>query len=142
MPTRKAKAVWDGTLRGGNGRYEVESGSAKGAYTFESRFGEGGASNPEELLAAAEASCFSMALSGALDKNGTPSTSVATDATCTVEKVGDAQQITTMTLDCRATVPNIDDAKFQEIANATLAGCPVSKALRGNVKLELTAKLV
>jgi len=142
MPTRTAKAVWEGLLKDGNGRYEVESGSAKGAYTFTSRFGEGGASNPEELLAAAEASCFSMALSGALEKNGTPSTTVSTDAACTVEKIGDVWQITTMALDVRASVPNIDDAKFQEIARGTLTGCPVSKALRGNAKLELNAKLV
>ena len=142
MPTRKAKAVWEGTLKEGNGRYEAESPTVQGVYTFASRFGEGGASNPEELLAAAEASCFSMALSGALDKNGTPSSSVSTDAACTVEKVGDAWQITTMVLDVKASVANIDDAKFQEIAAATLIGCPVSKALRGNVKLEITAKLV
>lgn len=142
MPTRKAKAVWDGTLREGKGRYEAESPTVQGAYTFASRFGEGGASNPEELLAAAEASCFSMALSGALDKNGTPSTSVSTDAACTVEKVGDAWEITTMALDVKASVANIEDAKFQEIAKATLTGCPVSKALRGNVKLEINAKLV
>ena len=83
-----------------------------------------------------------MALSGALDKNGTPSTSVSTDAACTVEKVGDAWEITTMVLDVKASVANIDDAKFQEIAKATLTGCPVSKALRGNVKLEINAKLV
>jgi osmotically inducible protein OsmC len=142
MPTRKAKAVWEGTLKEGKGRYEAESWTVQGAYTWKSRFGEGGASNPEELLAAAEASCFSMALSGSLDKNGTPSTSISTDAACTVEKVGDAWQITTMALDVKASVANIDEAKFQEIAKATLAGCPVSKALNPNVKLEINAKLV
>jgi osmotically inducible protein OsmC len=134
--------MWEGTLKEGNGRYEAESGTVQGAYTWKSRFGEGGASNPEELLAAAEASCFSMALSGSLDKNGTPSTSISTDAACTVEKVGDAWQITTIVLDVKASVANIDDAKFQEIAKATLVGCPVSKALNPNVKLEINAKLV
>jgi len=141
MPTRKASAVWEGGLKEGKGSYKVESGAAGGSYSAESRFGAGGASNPEELLAAAEASCYSMALSGALEKNGTPPTKVATDAACTVEKVGEGFQITTMKLDVRASVPNIDDAKFQELAKGTLTGCPVSKAFAGNVKLELNARL-
>jgi osmotically inducible protein OsmC len=141
MPTRNASAVWEGGLKDGKGSYKAESGAAQGSYSFE-RFAEGGAmSNPEELLAAAEASCYSMAFSGALEKNGTPPTRVATDAACTVEKVGDAFQITTMKLDVRASVPNIDDAKFQELAKKTLTGCPVSKAFVGNVKLELNARL-
>lgn len=141
MPTRKASAVWEGGLRGGKGSYKAESGAAQGSYSF-ARFAEGGAmSNPEELLAAAEASCYSMAFSGALEKNGTPPTRVATDAACTIEKVGDGFQITTMRLDVRASVPNIDDAKFQELAKSTLTGCPVSKAFAGNLKLELSARL-
>ena len=142
MPTRKASAVWEGGLKGGKGSYDVESRNVQGSYSFESRVGVGGASNPEELLAAAEASCYSMALSGALEKNGTPPTRVATDASCTVEKVGDGFQITTMKLDVRASVPNIDDAKFQEIAKGTLTGCPVSRAFAGgSMKLELNALL-
>ena len=141
MPTRKASAVWEGGLKTGTGNYNVESGSATGEYSF-ARFAEGGnASNPEELLAAAEASCFSMALSGALERNGTPPTRIATDAAATVEKVGEGFQITTMKLDVRASVPNIDDAKFQELARATLTGCPVSKALKDNMKMELNARL-
>ena len=141
MPTRKASAVWEGGLKTGKGNYSVESGSATGEYSF-GRFAEGGtASNPEELLAAAEASCYSMAFSGALERNGTPPTRIATDAACTVEKVGEGFQITTMKLDVRASVPNIDDAKFQELARATLAGCPVSKALKDNMKMELNARL-
>ena len=142
MPTRKAVAVWEGGLRDGKGTYNLESNPASASYSFISRFGEGGASNPEELLAAAEASCYSMALSGALEKNGTPPTRISTNAACTVEKVGDAFEITTMKLDVRASVPNIDDAKFQEVAQATLAGCPVSKALKGgSMKMELDARL-
>jgi len=141
MPTRKASAVWEGGLKTGTGNYNVESGSATGEYSF-ARFAEGGnASNPEELLAAAEASCYSMAFSGALERNGTPPTRIATDAACTVEKVGEGFQITTMKLDVRASVPNIDDAKFQELARATLTGCPVSKALKDNMKMELNARL-
>lgn len=141
MPTRKASAVWEGGLKDGKGSYNAESGTARGAYSFESRFGKGGASNPEELLAAAEASCYSMALSGALEKNGTPPTRVETKADCTVEKVGDGFQITIMKLDVSASVPNIDDVKFQELARATVTGCPVSRAFAGNLRFELEARL-
>lgn len=141
MPTRKASAVWEGGLRDGKGSYKTESGAAQGSYSFE-RFAEGGnMSNPEELLAAAEASCYSMAFSGALERNGTPPTRIATEAACTVEKVDAGFQITSMKLDVRASVPSIDDAKFQELATATLAGCPVSKALKDNMKMEVTARL-
>src|SRR5687768_6386465 len=96
MPTRKGSAVWEGGLKGGKGNFRGEGGAISGAYNFGSRFEEGVGSNPEELLAAAEAACYSMALSGALEKNGTPPTRVETDAQCTVEKVGDGFTITTM----------------------------------------------
>ena len=92
-------------------------------------------------MAAAEASCFSMALSAGLEKNGTPPTRVETDAHCTVEKVGEGFKITTMKLVARATVPGLDDATFQRIASATKDGCPVSSALKGNVDIQLDAKL-
>jgi osmotically inducible protein OsmC len=82
-----------------------------------------------------------MALSAGLEKNGTPATSVETKAACTVEKVGDAFAITKMALDVRAVAPNIDDATFQKIAAATKDGCPVSKALKGNVEITLNATL-
>lgn len=141
MPTRKAGAVWEGGLRDGKGSYNAESGNLHGSYSFGSRFGDQSGSNPEELLAAAEAACYSMALSGELEKNGTAPTKITTASACTVEKVGEGFQITTMELDVTATVPNIDDAKFQEIARATLSGCPVSKALSGNVDLKLEARL-
>lgn len=140
MPTRKASAVWEGGLRGGKGSYSAESGLG-GAYSFGSRFEQAGGSNPEELLAAAEAACFSMALGGGLEKNGTPPTRVETQAACTVDKVGDGFKITTMKLVTRAKVPNIDDATFQKIAAATKDGCPVSGALKGNVEISLDAKL-
>lgn len=139
MPTRKASAVWNGGLKGGNGSYSGESG-IKGAYSFGSRFENAGGSNPEELLAAAEAACYSMALSGALERNGTPATKVETNAGCTVEKVEQGFGITRITLDVRATVPNIDQATFDRIANETKEGCPVSKALKA-VEIQLTAKL-
>jgi osmotically inducible protein OsmC len=142
MPTRTASAVWEGGLKGGKGSYDAESGHLHGSYNFGSRFGDEGGSNPEELLAAAEAACYSMALSGGLEKNGTPPAKIATTAACTVEKVGEGFEITTMKLDVTASVPNIDEAKFQEIARATLSGCPVSKAFSGNLTLKLDARLV
>jgi osmotically inducible protein OsmC len=141
MPTRTASAVWEGGLKDGKGSYGAQSGHLHGSYSRGSRFGEENGSNPEELLAAAEAACYSMALSGALEGNGTPPTKIETSAACTIAKVGDAFRITEMKLDVTASVPNIDDAKFQELAKATLTGCPVSKAFAGNMDLKLTARL-
>lgn len=141
MPTRTAGAVWEGGLKTGKGSYDAESGNLHGSYSFGSRFAEEGGSNPEELLAAAEAACYSMALSGSLEKNGTPPTKITSSAAATIEKVGDAFKITKMNVDITASVANIDDAKFQEIAQATFAGCPVSKALTGNMEMKLSARL-
>ena len=139
MPTRKASAVWNGGLKGGNGSYKGESGIG-GKYSFGSRFEEAGGSNPEELLAAAHAACYSMALSGALEKNGTPPTRVESAAACTVEKVGAGFTITRIVLTVDATVPNVDDATFQKIAAETKEGCPVSRALKG-VEIQVQARL-
>lgn len=141
MPTRKASARWEGGLKGGKGTFSGESKAIGGQYSFSSRFENGVGSNPEELLAAAEAACFSMAFAGGLEKNGTPPTSVDTQAACTVEPVEGGFGITKIHLVITAVVPRIDNAKFQEVANATLTGCPVSKALHGNVNLTLEAKL-
>jgi osmotically inducible protein OsmC len=140
MPTRTATAQWQGGLKGGNGSFKGQTGLG-GSYSFGSRFQDAAGSNPEELLAAAEAACFSMALSAGLEKEGFAPTSVETQAACTVEKVGEGFKITTMKLSVKATVPNIDDAKFQAIAQATKEGCPVSSALKGNVQIDLTATL-
>ena len=140
MPTRSASATWEGGLRGGNGSFKGQTGLG-GSYSFGSRFQDAIGSNPEELLAAAEAACFSMALSGGLEKAGFSPTSVETKADCTVEKVGEGFKITTMKLTTTATVPNLDDAQFQAIAQATKEGCPVSSALKGNVAIDLTATL-
>ena len=87
MPTRKASATWEGGLKGGKGSFKGEGGAIGGQYNFSSRFESGTGSNPEELLAAAEAACFSMALSGGLEKNGTPATKIETSAACSVEPV-------------------------------------------------------
>src|SRR5689334_20411 len=115
MPVRSATAEWNGGLKDGRGSYQTESGIAA-KYSFTSRFGEGGASNPEELLAAAEASCYSMALSAALEKNGHTNTRVKTEAKCTVEKVGEQMTITTIALDVRVIAPGLDNAKLQQLA--------------------------
>jgi len=140
MPTRTANAKWEGGLKGGRGTYSGANG-LEGRYNFSSRFEDGPGSNPEELIAAAHAACYSMAFSGNLEKNGTPPTSVSTTAKCTVEKVDDKMTITRMQLDVAAAVPNIDDATFQKIAIASRDGCPVSRALKGNVDIQVSAKL-
>ena len=142
MPTRKATAVWEGGLKGGKGSFKGESGAIGGQYSFSSRFESGTGSNPEELLAAAEAACFSMALSGGLEKNGTPPTKIETSAACTVEAVPGGFGITKIKLNVQASVPKIDKMKFEQIANETKEGCPVSKALKGNVDIQIEARLV
>jgi osmotically inducible protein OsmC len=139
MPVRSASAEWNGGLKDGRGSYQTESGIAA-KYSFNSRFGEGGASNPEELLAAAEASCFAMALSVALEKNGNKDTRVKADAKCTVEKVGDGFSITSIVLDVRVIAAGLDNAKLQQLAEETKKGCPVSRALAGT-KIEVKASL-
>ena len=140
MPTRKASAKWEGGLRGGKGSFSGESGLG-GAYSFGSRFESAGGTNPEELLAAADAACYTMALSSALEKNGHTPKSVETKAACTLEKVGEGFSITSMKLDVTASVPGIDDATFQKLAEEMKEGCIVSRALKGNLKFELTARL-
>lgn len=142
MPTRKATATWEGGLKKGKGSFKGESGAIGGQFNFSSRFESGAGSNPEELLAAAEAACFSMALSGALEKNGSPATKVDTAAACTIEAVPGGFGITTMKLTVLAAVPGIDKARFDQIARETKEGCPVSKAIRGNVDIQLEARLV
>jgi len=138
MPTRTATAQWKGGLKGGNGSFKGQTGLG-GSYSFGSRFENAMGSNPEELLAAAEAACYSMALSAGLEKEGFAPTSVETQAACTVEKVGEGFKITTMKLTVKAVVPGIAAAKFQAVAAATKEGCPVSSALKGNVQIDLTA---
>jgi lipoyl-dependent peroxiredoxin len=140
MPTRIASAEWNGGLKGGNGTYKGQT-ALGGSYNFGSRFQEEAGSNPEELLAAAEASCFSMALASAIEKEGFAPTRVATKASCTVEKAGEGMKITRMMLETTAVVPGLDDAKFQALAMATKEGCIVSSALKGNVQIDLKATL-
>jgi osmotically inducible protein OsmC len=138
-----ANAEWNGNLKEGRGQFEVGDGSLSGTYSFKSRFegkAEGGA-NPEELIAAAHASCFSMALSNMLAENGTPPDSVDTDAVVTLRLVDGAPTITKIALSTVGRVPGIDEAKFVETAEAAKAGCPVSKALAGVGEITLDARL-
>jgi osmotically inducible protein OsmC len=140
MPTRTASAKWEGGLKDGRGSFRGATGLG-GQFNFSSRFENGAGSNPEELLAAAEAACYSMALSAALEKNGTPAKSVETAAGCTIDMVGGAPTITKIQLDVKADVPKLDDATFQRLAADTKENCPVSKALKA-VSISLTAALV
>ena len=141
MPVRKAEAVWDGTLREGSGRMKLGSGAYEGKYSFGSRFEESPGTNPEELIAAAHAGCFSMALSAGLGRAGLTPTRIATAARVHLEKVGDAFAITRIELVTEGTVPGIDEATFREHAETAKAGCPVSKALAG-AQITLEAKLL
>lgn len=142
MPTRHASATWEGGLRSGKGTFAGESGAIAGNVSFGARFGDEKGTNPEELLAAAEASCFSMALSGKLEGNGTPPTRIETAAACTIEKVGDAFSVTKIKLTVRATVPGAKNEDFQALVAATKDTCPISKAIKGNVAVEVEAELV
>ena len=141
MATRTGSAVWEGTLKGGKGTLKLGSGAFQGAYSFSSRFEEGTGTNPEELIGAAEAACYSMALSANLEKAGSPGKKVSATAKVKLETVDGAPKITTIDLDVQAEVPGIDQAKFDELAEQTKQGCPVSKALTGT-QINLTARLV
>ncbi len=139
MPTRNASAKWEGGLKGGKGSFKGQTGLG-GQYSFSSRFENGEGSNPEELLAAAEAACFSMALAANLEKNGTAPTSVETKAACTIDFIEGAPTITKVALDVHAVVPNLADADFQRIAKETKETCPVSRALKA-IEITLNAVL-
>jgi osmotically inducible protein OsmC len=141
MPIRTAKAQWNGTLQEGRGQMSFGSGAYEGAYSFASRFEEGPGTNPEELIAAAHAGCFSMALSAGLGRGGFKPERVTTTAKVHLVKQETGFAITTIELETEAKVPGIDHAKFQEIADAAKKGCPVSKALAG-AEIRLNAKLV
>jgi osmotically inducible protein OsmC len=131
MPTRSADATWEGNLPDGEGIMRMESGSYEGAYSYRSRFEEGDGTNPEELIAAAHAGCFSMALSNLLAEAGHEPESVDTTADVTLRMLEDGPAITKVHLTTTAHVPGLDDDAFQEHAAAAKDGCPVSKALAG-----------
>lgn len=131
MPTRTASAEWTGDLRSGKGSVSLGSGAFSGQFSFGSRFESGTGTNPEELIGAAHAGCFSMALSHALASDGHPPERVHTDAKVVLEKVADGFAITRIDLVTRASVPGLDESEFKTYAEKAKAGCPVSKALAG-----------
>jgi len=141
MPQRTAEAHWNGDLRGGAGRMRFGGGAFEGAYSFGSRFEEGAGTNPEELIAAAHAGCFSMATAGALGKAGFQPQSVSTKATVHLDSGSAGFAIARIDLDMEADVPGIDEAKFLEIAEGAKKGCPVSRALAAVPEITLTARL-
>jgi osmotically inducible protein OsmC len=142
MPTRKAEAEWKGNLAEGSGTLQVGSGAFEGPYSFKSRFEEGeSATNPEELLGAAHAGCFTMALTAQLSRAGLKPTRIHTEARVKLEKIGDAFSITGIALETEAEIPDIDDAKFQEYAKGAKENCPLSKAL-ASVPIQMTARLL
>ncbi len=137
MPDKKASAVWNGDLKGGSGTMSSDSGVlTNAAYTFASRFEDDGKSNPEELIGAAHAGCYSMALSNELHKAGHDSKSVSTTATVTLEMIDGKPTISTVKLVTVAEVPGLSNEDFQKIAEATKAACPVSRALNANIELD------
>jgi len=141
MTTSSATATWEGGLRGGRGQFNGKSGVIQGSYSFTTRFEGAKGTNPEELIAAAHASCLSMALSAGLEAAGTPPTRITTTASATIDKVGAGFKITRMRLEVLGEVPGIDQAAFAKAAEAAKEGCPVSQALKGNVPFEFDARL-
>lgn len=131
MPVRTADAEWNGNLREGQGKVKLGSGAFEGAYSFPSRFEEGKGTNPEELLGAAHAGCFSMALAAGLTRAGHAPTRIHTAARVHLERRGEAFEITRVELRTQGRVPGIDEAEFRRQAEAAKKNCPVSKALAG-----------
>jgi osmotically inducible protein OsmC len=140
---RRAHATWDGDLRSGSGRFDVGSGAIGGQeVTFASRFEDsGGKTSPEELIAAAHATCVSMALANGLAQAGHPPTRLETDAVATLDQGEGGFRITSMQLTVRGQVDGIDEDAFRAAADEAKAGCPVSNALAGNVEITLDAAL-
>jgi len=142
MPTRKAEAEWEGNLAEGSGRLKVGSGAFEGPYSFKSRFEEGqAATNPEELLGAAHAGCFTMALTAGLSRAGIKPKRIHTEARVKLEKVGEAFSITQIELETEAEISDVDDAAFQKYALDAKQNCPLSKALAAT-QISMTAKLL
>ena len=141
MPARKADAQWEGSLQEGKGTMRLGGGAYEGPYSFKSRFEDGNGTNPEELIAAAHAGCYSMALSGALGRAGHEPTSVHTTASVHLNKTDAGFRVQKIDLVTEAVVPGLDDAGFQEIANTAKETCPISVLLSGSAEITLDAKL-
>ena len=141
MPTRLAEAQWNGDLLRGQGTVKFGNGAFEGAYSFASRFESETGTNPEELIGAAHAGCFSMALSGDLNQAGYKPESIHTTARVHIDKDGEGFSIWEIELDTQVKIKGIEEARFQEIAEGAKKGCPVSKALTGTTII-LTAKMI
>ena len=141
MITRHAEATWNGVLMKGKGTVKSNSGVVNHPYSFQTRFENGPGTNPEELLGASHAACFSMALSHMLASAGHTPTRVTTKADVSLDKVGEGFKIVKITLTTDAVVPGLDDAQFQDFAGKAKTGCPISQALAAT-PIELKATLV
>jgi osmotically inducible protein OsmC len=144
MATHRARATWEGDLAGGAGRVDLDSGVASGldvSWRNRTEGGVGGQTSPEELIAAAHASCFAMALSHELSQAGHPPERLSVEASSTIEPVEGGFGITKAHLAVRGVVPGVDADAFQDAARAAGEGCPVSGALRGNVEISVEAEL-
>ncbi len=139
MPVRKSEAVWQGSLKEGSGRMRLASGLYEGPYTFSSRFEEAAGTNPEELVGAAHAGCFSMFLASLLTDAGHPPEKVHTTASV---HLGAGPTIVKIELDCEVSVAGLDDVEFQALAAQAKQACPVSKALAAVPEIILRARLV
>ena len=138
---RKASAVWQGGLKDGKGSLSTDSGVLKQTqYSFSTRFENGVGTNPEELVAAAHAGCFTMALSGQLGSAGMTAQKLETTATISLEKVGDGFSITKSHLDVTATIPGADKSKFDAAVKAAETGCPVSRLLKAEITVTASLK--
>ncbi|MDQ3536315.1 MAG: OsmC family protein [Bacteroidota bacterium] len=141
MITRKSNAKWEGGLKEGKGNLELGTKTFSGQYSFQSRFEEGIGTNPEELIAAAHAGCFSMALSGVLEKEGYKPKVINTEAQVKMDKVGEGFKIVQILLRTTAEVPDIEKGEFDKLAENAKKGCPVSQALSAvEIKLEANLK--
>jgi osmotically inducible protein OsmC len=139
---KTASAKWSGGIKDGKGFISTQTGVLKDApYGFQSRFESGPGTNPEELIGAAHAGCFTMALSLQLEQAGMKAESLETKSTVTLDKVGDGFSITACQLDLKAKIPGADKAAFEKAANAAKEGCPVSKLFANNAKITLNAEL-
>ncbi|MFP4368380.1 MAG: OsmC family protein [Candidatus Kapaibacterium sp.] len=140
MPVSKSQAVWEGNLPEGKGKMTVGNNAYTGNYSFKSRFEEGEGTNPEELIGAAHAGCYSMALSHLIAENGFTPIKVDTSANVKLEKKGDGFEITQIELHTKVKAEGLSEDKFMEFANGAKEGCSVSKALKA-VDIKLNAKL-
>jgi len=140
MAVRTADAEWHGGLQDGSGLVRLGSKAFEGPYSFNSRFGDGKGTNPEELIGAAHAGCFSMALAASLGREKVTAKRIHTDAKVHIDRVGEGMAITKIELETEAEIPGYDAAKFASLAEKTKQECPVSKALAGTT-ITLVAKL-